>query len=111
MRAMRVILRGLALALVLPALLGSTFNAVAGSCRDDMLTADQNVRRTRTGLDNAAGDTDAAQCTAYRRHIDALSELRSVIARCDRGPNQSQNVQAVDTQIVTLAPRMRAVCK
>ncbi|MGO4715024.1 hypothetical protein [Bradyrhizobium sp. 2TAF24] len=99
------------LAAVAASMLGQVMPGTAAGCRDDMLTADQNVRRTRTGLDNAAGDTDAAQCTAYRRHIDALSDYRSVIARCDRGPNQSQNVQAVDTEIVTLAPRMRAVCK
>ncbi|MEW6640241.1 MAG: hypothetical protein AB1586_07025 [Pseudomonadota bacterium] len=99
------------LAAVVVSMLGQAMPVVAAGCRDDMLTADQNVRRTRTGLDNVAGDSDGAQCTAYRRHIDALSELRAVIARCDRGPNQSRNVQAVDTEIVTLASRMRAVCK
>ena len=98
-------------AAVAVAMLGQVMPVAAGGCRDDMLTADQNVRRSQKGLDNAAGDTDGAQCTAYRRHIDALSELRSVIARCDRGPNQSRNVQDFDTRIVTLAPRMREVCK
>lgn len=86
-------------------------NPAMAGCREDLLTVDQNLRKARAGVEKVAQGTDAAKCTAYRRHVSALSEQRSVIARCDTGPNQSRNVQAIDTQIVNLAPQVRELCK
>ncbi len=56
-------------------------------------------------------DTEAAKCSAYRRHIAALNEQRAVIARCDTGPNQAQNVSVIDSQIADFSRRAEASCK
>lgn len=84
--------------------------AIAG-CREDHLAADQALRKARAGIEKTALGTDAARCASYRRYLTALSGQREVIARCDTGPNQAQNVQAIDTEIATFAQRMRNLCK
>jgi predicted phage gp36 major capsid-like protein len=85
-------------------------SAVA-DCREDHAAADQNVRRTRVAIEKVMNDTEAAKCSAYRRHIAALTEQRGVIARCDTGPNRTQNVSAIDGQITDFSRRAEASCK
>jgi len=92
------------------AIVGTTSPAFAG-CREDHLAADQALRKARAGIEKTALGTDAARCASYRRYLAALSGQREVIARCDTGPNQAQNVQAIDTEIATFAQRMRNLCK
>ncbi len=83
----------------------------AADCRRDHIAADQNVRRTRVAIEKVMNDTEAAKCSAYRRHIAALTAQRGVIARCDTGPNQAQNIGAVDSQIADFNRRAGASCK
>jgi hypothetical protein len=86
-------------------------SSVLAGCREDHLAADQNLRKTRAGIEKVAQATDAAKCAAYRRHVVALTEQRAVLARCDTGPNQARNIQAIDTQIANFAGRVRDVCQ
>jgi hypothetical protein len=96
--------------LVLLASAWAASSAMAG-CREDHIAADQGLRKARAGLEKVTGGTDGAKCSAFRRLVTALNDQRGVIARCDTGPNQSRNVQEIDTQIVSIAPQMREVCK
>jgi hypothetical protein len=93
------------------ALLACGIESVAADCRQDHIAADQNVRRTRVAIEKVMNDTEAAKCSAYRRHIAALTAQRGVIARCDTGPNQTQNVGAVDSQIADFSRRAEASCR
>lgn len=92
-------------------LLACNIGLAAADCRQDHIAADQNVRRTRVAIEKVMNDTEAAKCSAYRRHIAALTAQRGVIARCDTGPNQAQNVSAVDSQIADFSRRAEASCK
>lgn len=86
-------------------------SAMAG-CREDHVAADQALRKARAGIEKVAVQgTDAAKCASYRRYVTALGGQREVMARCDTGPNQSRNVQAIDTEIASFAQRMRELCK
>jgi hypothetical protein len=93
------------------ALLACSIGPVAADCRTDHTAADQNVRRTRAAIEKVMNDTEAAKCSAYRRHIAALTEKRAVIERCDTGPNRAQNVSAIDSQIADFNRRAEASCK
>ncbi|MDO8981335.1 MAG: hypothetical protein Q7V17_19125 [Afipia sp.] len=86
-------------------------NAAMADCREDHEAADQNVRRTRAGIEKLADGTDAAKCAAYRRYTAALSVQRGVIERCDTGSNRVQNVSAIDTGISEYNKRADAICK
>ena len=92
-------------------LLACGVGSAAADCREDHAAADQNVRRTRVAIEKVMNDTEAAKCSAYRRHIAALTAQRGVIARCDTGSNQAQNVAAVDSQISDFSRRAEASCK
>jgi predicted phage gp36 major capsid-like protein len=107
---MRLTRRVRALAVLLLAPLCAAEAAAAG-CREDHFAADQNLRKARAGIEKVARDTDAAKCTAHRRYIVALNGQRDVIARCDSGSNQAQNVRAIDEQIATFVQRARDLCK
>lgn len=99
------------LVFVLLATVGMSGSAMAG-CREDHVAADQNLRKARAGIEKVAVQgTDAARCAAYRRYVTALGGQREVMARCDTGPNQSRNVQTIDTEIASFAQRMRDLCK
>lgn len=86
-------------------------SAAMADCREDHEATDQNVRRTRAGLEKLADDNDGARCAAYRRYIGALRAQRGVIERCDTGPNRAQNVSAIDTAIADYTKRADAICK
>ncbi|WP_424627328.1 hypothetical protein [Bradyrhizobium sp. SYSU BS000235] len=92
-------------------LLACSIGSAAADCREDHAAADQNVRRTRVAIEKVMNDTEAAKCSAYRRHIAALTDKRTVIARCDTGPNRAQNVSAIDSQIADFNRRAEASCK
>ena len=101
------LLAAVALNISLSACVGSA----AADCRQDHIAADQNVRRTRVAIEKVMNDTEAAKCSAYRRHIAALGEQRAVIARCDTGPNRTKNVSDIDSQIADFSRRAEASCK
>lgn len=86
-------------------------SAAMADCREDHQAADQNVRRTRAGIEKLTDGTDAAKCAAYRRYIAALTAQRGVIERCDTGSNRAQNVSAIDTGIGEYNKRAEALCK
>ncbi len=86
-------------------------SAAMADCREDHDAADQNIRRTRAGIEKLADGTDAAKCAAYRRYIAALTAQRGVIERCDTGSNRAQNVSAIDTGIAEYNKRVDAICK
>lgn len=92
-------------------LLACSVGSAVADCRADHMAADQNVRRTRVAIEKVMNDTEAAKCSAYRRHIAALTEKRKVIERCDTGPNRAQNVSAIDSQIADFGRRAEASCK
>ncbi|MEH2509926.1 hypothetical protein V1291_001280 [Nitrobacteraceae bacterium AZCC 1564] len=92
-------------------LLACSVGLAVADCREDHVAADQNVRRTRAAIEKVMNDTEAAKCSAYRRHIVALTEQRAVIARCDTGPNRAKNVSAIDSQIADFSRRAEASCK
>lgn len=96
--------------IVVPILMCGVSAAMA-DCREDHEAADQNVRRTRAGIEKLADGTDAAKCAAYRRYIAALTVQRGVIERCDSGSNRAQNVSAIDTGITEYNKRAEAICK
>ena len=93
------------------ALLACGIGSATADCREDHAAADQNVRRTRVAIEKVMNDTEAAKCSAYRRHIAALTDKRAVIARCDTGPNRAQNVGAIDSQITDFNRRAESSCK
>ncbi len=99
-----------ALAIGIPMLVCGIGPALA-DCREDHMAADQNVRRTRAGIEKVMNGTEAAKCVAYRRHVTALTEQRGVIARCDTGPNRAQNVSAIDGVIADFSRRAEDSCK
>jgi acetylglutamate kinase len=99
-----------ALAVGMPMLVFGIGPALA-DCREDHTAADQNVRRTRVAIEKVMSGTEAAKCSAYRRHITALTEQRGVIARCDTGSNRAQNVSAIDGVIADFTRRAEASCK
>jgi hypothetical protein len=92
-------------------LLTCSVGSAAADCREDHMATDQSVRRTRAAIEKVINDTEAAKCSAYRRHIAALAEKRAVIARCDTGPNRAKNVSAIDSQIADFSRRAEASCK
>ncbi|MGL5166361.1 MAG: hypothetical protein ACRC9K_10795 [Afipia sp.] len=97
-------------AIIVMQMFGGVTSALA-DCRKDHIAADQNVRRTRVGIEKLADGTEAAKCAAYRRHIAALTEQRGMMARCDTGPNQAQNVSSIDTIIADFNKRAEVSCK
>jgi hypothetical protein len=101
-------MRALAVLLLAPLCVAE---AAAAGCREDHFAADQNLRKARAGIEKVALGTDAAKCAAYRRYITALKGQRDVVARCDTGPNQAQNVHAIDQQIATFVQRAQDLCK
>lgn len=101
---------GLSAAIIVMLMCGGVSAAMA-DCREDHDAADQNVRRTRAGIEKLADGTDAAKCAAYRRYTAALGVQRSVIERCDSGSNRAQNVSAIDTGIAEYNKRAEAICR
>ncbi|WP_315831552.1 hypothetical protein [Bradyrhizobium prioriisuperbiae] len=111
MRSCPTFAAGIAL-LAQMAMAGLTAGTAMAGCREDHVAADQNLRKARAGIEKVAVQgTDAAKCASYRRYITALRGQREVMARCDTGPNQSRNVQTIDTEIASFAQRMRDLCK
>ena len=98
-------------ALVAVPMLTCGANSAMADCREDHTAADQNVCRTRAGIEKLTDGTEAAKCAAYRRHIAALTDQRAVIARCDTGQNRTQNVSAIDATVADFNKRAEVSCK
>jgi hypothetical protein len=86
-------------------------SAASAACREDLVATAQNLQRTRTEVESLAGKPPAAQCAAYRQHIAALTQVRSVFARCDLSAAKAKNAGQVTTEIATFTKQMRASCK
>ena len=102
--------RPLIACLFVAAFLTSPAPAVA-ACRDDLIRADQSFHRTRSDLQKAASAAQPAKCTAYRRHVASLSNVRNVFARCDSGANKAQNAAATGAALAEFTRQMQESCK
>ena len=85
--------------------------AASAACREELVATAQNVKRTQADVESLAGKPPAAQCAAYRQHIAALTQVRTVFARCDTGAAKAKNAGQVTTTIATFTRQMRAACK
>ena len=83
----------------------------AAACREDLIKADQNIHRTRSGLQKAASAAQPAKCAAYRRHVASLTNVRSVFVRCDTSTNKAQNAAATGAAITEFTRQMNESCK
>jgi len=83
----------------------------AAACRDELVKADQNFNRTRTGLQQAASAAAPVKCAAYRRHVASLTQVRNVFARCDTGTNKAQNAAQTNSAIAEFTRQMNESCK
>ena len=84
--------------------------ALAQTCRDDLIKADQNFNRTRSDLQKAASAAPNVKCAAYRRHIASLTTVRNVFARCDTGSNKAQNAAQTNAALADFTRQMRETC-
>jgi hypothetical protein len=84
--------------------------AETGSCRDDLIRADQNVHRSRDNLQKASTGGAAVKCTAVRQHVAVLNGVKAVMARCDTGPNKSANAAQTNQAIAAFAKQVRETC-
>ena len=85
--------------------------SASAACRDDLIKADQNFNRTRSELQGAASAAPAVRCTAYRRHVASLTEVRNVFARCDTGGDKAKNAAQTKAALAEFTRQMRASCK
>jgi hypothetical protein len=85
--------------------------SASAACRDDLIRADQNFNRTRSALQNAASAPPPVKCTAYRRHVASLTEVRNVFARCDTGAGKAKNAAQTKSAIAEFTRQMRESCK
>ena len=85
--------------------------SACAACRDDLIKADQNFNRTRSELQGAASAGPAVRCTAYRRHVASLTEVRNVFARCDSGGDRAKNAAQTSAALAEFTKQMRASCK
>lgn len=83
----------------------------SAACRDDLIKADQNLHRTRSELQKAASAAPAVKCTAYRRHVASLTNVRRVFARCDTSTNKAQNAAATGAAIAEYTRQVNESCK
>jgi len=98
-----------ALAVVLAAALTlAAYTPAAAACGEDLVSAGQNIERTRIDLQAAA---PAGKCAAYRQHVAALTQVRGVFARCDSGPNKAKNGAQVGASLTDMTRQMRQSCK
>ena len=100
----------IALLLAAAAAIASAAPASA-ACREDLIKADQNIHRTRSELQKAASAAPAAKCTAYRRHVASLTNVRGVFARCDTSTNKAQNAAATGAAVTEFTRLMNESCK
>ena len=100
-----------AIACLLAATVVTAASPAAAACREDLIKADQNIHRTRSGLQKAASAAQPAKCAAYRRHVASLTNVRSVFARCDTGTNKAQNAAATSAAIAEFSRQMNESCK
>ncbi|MBV8836615.1 MAG: hypothetical protein JO000_08755 [Alphaproteobacteria bacterium] len=85
--------------------------AQAAECGADLLSAQQNLERTRAGYTAAArSGTPAQKCAALRKHVASLTRIRAVFARCDKGANKAQNAAQVGDAITTFNAQIRTDC-
>ena len=84
--------------------------AESGTCRDDLIKADQNIHRSRANLQKASTGAPAVKCTAFRQHVAVLNSVKAVMARCDTGPNKAANATQTNAAIAEFARQVRETC-
>jgi len=104
-------MRGWATAGLLAAAAIAAATPASAACREDLIKADQNLHRTRSDLQKAASAAPAVKCTAYRRHVASLTNVRSVFARCDSSTNKAQNAAATGAALAEFTRQMNESCK
>ncbi len=98
-------------ALLLAGIVVGVSDAAAAACRDDLLATQQNLKRTREGMASAANGTEAVKCTAYRRHVASLTQVRAVFSRCDSSADKAKNDAQVGATIVQVNKQAQQACK
>jgi len=98
-------------ALLAIVLTGCAGVAQAAECSADLLSAQQNLERTRAGYAAAAkGGTPAQKCVALRQHVASLTRIRAVFARCDSSASKAKNAAQVGDAITTFNTEIRTSC-
>jgi hypothetical protein len=80
-------------------------------CREDLVTADQNLHRTRSNLHQAVNAAPAVKCAAYRRHIGSLTQIRAVFAKCDTSADKTKNAAQATAAIAEFTRQASQTCK
>lgn len=113
--AMRIALLGRALCLTLA--LGAGFTptgalAQAGTpnCKRDMLVLDSTLRNAMHALEAVGPASEAAKCTAYRKHVDTLHQASKTFARCTTGRERQDNITRMDQSAAEFESLIRARC-
>jgi hypothetical protein len=101
----------LARTLLLAIMLGISAGAASAACREDLVASSEKLKRTREGMESAANGTAAVQCTAYRRHVASLTQVRTVFARCDTSANKMKNDAQVGATIAEVNKQAQQACK
>ena len=86
-------------------------SAASAACREDLVATSQNLQRTREAMESAANGTAAVQCTAYRRHVASLTQVRAVFARCDTSANKTKNDAQVGATLADVTKKAQQACK
>jgi hypothetical protein len=85
--------------------------AASAACRDDLVKADQDFNNTRSALQGAASAAAPVKCTAYRRHVASLTQVRKVFARCDTGAEKAKNAAQTGSALAEFTRQMNETCK
>lgn len=85
--------------------------AASAACRDDLVKADQDFNKTRSALQGAASAALPVRCTAYRRHVASLTQVRKVFARCDTSTNKAKNAAQTGSALTEFTRQMNETCK
>jgi hypothetical protein len=85
--------------------------AAAAACRDDLIKADQDFAKSRAALQASASAAPSVKCTAYRRHVVALTQVSKVFARCDTSGNKAKNAAQTRSALDDFTRQMNDACK
>jgi hypothetical protein len=101
---MRVLLPVLAVLGALPA------TAQEGSCSRDLFMTRAAMQQTTYRLDNT-GDDPAAQCRAWRGHVETLRRAKGVYERCLTGPERAQQAGMMERSAGEFSGLIKERCK
>jgi hypothetical protein len=102
-----------AIALVLLVLSGAAQAATVETplCRRDRLVADGLLLRTRDTLLRSQSATQAAQCSAWREHVDAARKVQAIYGRCVSGAERDAMMREMKETETAFSDRIAQMCK